>query len=252
MLTLFHETKTEETIEFIRKYEPPEGYFLGFSGGKDSVVLYDLTLKAGVKFEAYYSATGIDPPELIKFIRDNYPDVKWKKPKRSFFSQIQYYGFPTKFARWCCDFLKKDPVKNIPLKHRLMGIRAEESYKRARRENPEKRPDGKWIYKPLFNWLEWEIWDYIESNNLKYCSLYAEEFSRIGCVVCPFLTYKQHQIHKQRWPKHYKAFEKAMKKLWDRKEKYRQIEKGYASSFEEFLENWYKGNESKKELSLFD
>jgi len=35
---------------------------LGFSGGKDSVVLYDLTQKAEVKFEAYYSSTGLDAP----------------------------------------------------------------------------------------------------------------------------------------------------------------------------------------------
>ena len=244
-LDIFGRTKEEKAIEFIRQHEPPEGYFLGFSGGKDSVVLYDLTVKAGVKFQAYYSATGIDPPELVKFIRDNYPDVKWKRPKRSFFAQIQRYGFPTKFARWCCDFLKKDPcsVTKVPMRHRLMGIRAEESVKRAKRANPNYiKKYGYWMYKPLFDWLGWEIWDYIEANNLKYCSLYDEGFSRIGCVVCPFLTYKQHQIHRQRWPKHYHAFEKAMKKLWDRKEKYRQREKGYASTFDEFLENWYRGN----------
>jgi len=71
-LDIFGRTKEERAIEFIRQHEPPDGYFLGFSGGKDSVVLYDLTVKAGVKFQAYYSATGIDPPELVKFIRDNY------------------------------------------------------------------------------------------------------------------------------------------------------------------------------------
>jgi len=47
--------KDLESIAFIQEHEPPEGYFLGFSGGKDSVVLYDLTVRAGVKFQAYYS-----------------------------------------------------------------------------------------------------------------------------------------------------------------------------------------------------
>ena len=61
-LNLQGKTKEEEAIEFIRMHEPPEGYFLGFSGGKDSVVLYDLTQKAEVKFEAYYSSTGLDAP----------------------------------------------------------------------------------------------------------------------------------------------------------------------------------------------
>ena len=54
---------------------------------------------------------------------------------------------------------------------------------------------------PIFDWFEWEIWEYIEENNLPYCSLYDEGFHRLGCVICPFLTYRQHQIHKQRWPK---------------------------------------------------
>jgi len=95
------QTKEAITIEFIRKYEPPEGYFLGFSGGKDSVVLYDLTEKSGVKFEAYYSATGIDPPELVKFIKQQYPTVRFLRPKHSFFREIKRRGFPTKFIRWC-------------------------------------------------------------------------------------------------------------------------------------------------------
>jgi len=127
-----------------------------------------------------------------------------------------------------------------------MGLRAEESFKRARRGQIEYIPYLKqWVYKPLFDWLEWEIWDYIESNNLKYCSLYDEGFDRLGCVICPFLCNSNHaklNLHKQRWPKHYHAFEKAMKKLWDRKQKYRQREKGCALTFNEFLENWYRGN----------
>jgi len=94
-------TKEEEAIAFIKKHEPPEGYFLGFSGGKDSVVLYDLAKKSGVKFEAYYEATGIDPPELMKFIKEKYKDVKWLRPERSFFSELVDRGFPTKFSRWC-------------------------------------------------------------------------------------------------------------------------------------------------------
>ena len=66
--------KEEETIDFIQRYEPPEGYFVGFSGGKDSIVLLDLVKRSGVKYKVYYSCTGIDPPEVVKFIRDNHPE----------------------------------------------------------------------------------------------------------------------------------------------------------------------------------
>jgi len=237
------QTKEQEAIEFIREHEPPGGYFLGFSGGKDSVVLYDLTEKAGVKFEAYYSATGIDAPEVVKFIREHYPTVIHKRPKESFFALIPKKGYPTKWTRWCCDKLKKEPTKDIPLVHRMMGIRAEESARRAARGRMDKL--GKWaIYKPIFNWIEWEIWDHIDSHNLPTCSLYDEGFSRLGCVVCPFVDGRKLMKHKARWPKIYAGFEKAMQKLWDKGKP--NGEPWHESNFDEFLNNWYNGISSKK------
>jgi len=95
-------TKEQIAIEFIQEHEPPEGYFLGFSGGKDSVVLYDLTEKAGVKFKAYYSATGIDAPEIVKLIKSKYPLVIFLRPTHNLFWWMKYKGIaPTKFKRWC-------------------------------------------------------------------------------------------------------------------------------------------------------
>lgn len=100
-------TKEDLAIEFIRKHEPPEGYFLGFSGGKDSIVLYDLTVKSGVKFSAFYSKTGIDPPEVVSFIARNYPEVKHLPPTpykgaKSFFGMIRTQRCPPKrLRRWC-------------------------------------------------------------------------------------------------------------------------------------------------------
>lgn len=232
-------TKEELAIEFIRQHEPPEGYFLGFSGGKDSVVLYELTRRSGVKFQAYYSATGIDAPEVVKFIREKYPDVIHKRPKESFFSLIPKKGYPTKWTRWCCDKIKKENTKDVPLKHRLMGIRAEESKRRAARPIIDQF-SKKWIiYKPIFLWLEWEVWDFIDNNHLPYCSLYDEGFNRLGCVVCPFVDGRKLAQHKARWPKIFVAFEKAMKKLWDTGK--RNGEPWHESTFEEFLSNWYQG-----------
>jgi len=236
-------TKEEVSIEFIRQYEPPEGYFLGFSGGKDSIVLYDLAVQSGVKFQAYYSNTTIDPPELTKFIRKNYPDVTWLHPRKSFFKFIPQYGFPTKFARWCCNELKKKPSKHIKLRHRLMGIRAEESFKRKTRGQINEYSE-QIIYSPIFDWLEWEVWEYIERKELHYCSLYDEGFDRLGCVICPFVCNPNSwklKLYKERWPKHYQAFEKAMIELWDDREWWRQTRMRYAMLPEEFIENWYRG-----------
>lgn len=62
--------KVETAIKRLQTFEPPEGYYLAFSGGKDSVVIKALADMAGVKYDAYYNNTSVDPPELIYFIRE--------------------------------------------------------------------------------------------------------------------------------------------------------------------------------------
>lgn len=95
-------------------------------------------------------------------------------------------------------------------------------------------------YHPLFNWREWEIWEYIERNKLVYCTLYDEGFSRLGCVVCPERTNsKAQELFRARWPQYFRLFEKQVGKWWELKGKYRESEK--AGSVEEFLANWYTG-----------
>lgn len=61
--------KMEHSIQLLRKaerlsqmYDAENGYFLAFSGGKDSQALYHITELAGVKFKAHFSPTTIDPP----------------------------------------------------------------------------------------------------------------------------------------------------------------------------------------------
>lgn len=73
-------TKLDIAIQRLKSFEPPEGYFLAFSGGKDSQCIYHLAKMAGVKFEAHYRVTSVDPPELIYFIREHYPDVIFDVP----------------------------------------------------------------------------------------------------------------------------------------------------------------------------
>lgn len=77
-----------ESIDFLRQHEPPEGYFVGFSGGKDSITTLQLCKLAGVSHQAFYTYTTIDPPEVVKFIRAHYPQVQWLRPAKSFFACV--------------------------------------------------------------------------------------------------------------------------------------------------------------------
>lgn len=242
------EKMVEESIAFIREHEPPEGYFVGFSGGKDSICTLELTRMAGVKHEAYYSCTGIDPPEVVKFIKQHYPEVKWLYPKRSFYAGIRVKTPPLRVSRWCCDELKKNPAAKIPLKHRLIGIRAEESHNRRERGQISRFKSGQIVYKPIFHWLEWHVWDFIDAHHLPYPSLYDKGFGRIGCVICPFLTHKKMQQHKARWPQYYRIFEKVVREWWNQKEHKSNgmIQRLGITTADEFLAMWYGSSKYKQ------
>lgn len=82
------DARLQESINLLKKAEPlalrynDGGYYLAFSGGKDSQALYHVALMAGVKFEAFMSATSVDPPEVLRFVRSQYKDVTVLPPHK--------------------------------------------------------------------------------------------------------------------------------------------------------------------------
>ncbi|WP_236252609.1 phosphoadenosine phosphosulfate reductase domain-containing protein [Odoribacter splanchnicus] len=72
-----------QKMETVALRYSPNGFHVAFSGGKDSQVIYELCKMAGVKFKAFFYKTSVDPPELLKFIRSDYPDVIWLKPEKT-------------------------------------------------------------------------------------------------------------------------------------------------------------------------
>ena len=107
--TLFGEVdKVKAAIELLQKHEPPEGYYLCFSGGKDSVVIYDLAIKSGVKFDAHHNITTVEPPQLMKFIRDYYPNVINERPPMTMHALIVKKKIPPlRQMRYYCAELKE-------------------------------------------------------------------------------------------------------------------------------------------------
>lgn len=199
-------TKIKVAISRLKEHEPAEGYYLAFSGGKDSTVIYDLAVKAGVKFDAHFNKTTVDPVELLNFIRGNYPGVLWSSPKYSMFQLIERHGMlPTRIIRYCCRELKERYGGGRVI---VTGIRWDESTSRSKRKIFEKSYVKKdtWFLNPIIDWSYDDVWDYLAINRIPHCSLYDEGKTRIGCIMCPMQGEVGMLEDKERFPKYYKAY----------------------------------------------
>ncbi len=215
--------KVEVAIMRLKEFEPSEGYYLSFGGGKDSVVIYDLAIKSGVKFDAHYAITGIDPPELVYFIRNNYPDMIYDKPKTTIWKGIYIHGLPRRQSRWCCEELKECHGSERRV---ITGIRRAESARRHNRQMFEicRTDKTKYFLHPIIDWTPsryakpktGDVWEYIFANNLPYCKLYNDGFKRLGCVLCPMETPRQTSVELLRFPKIAEAWKRACYRYWEK------------------------------------
>lgn len=132
------QTKVQKSIERLKAFEPPEGYYLAFSGGKDSVVCKALLDMAGCKYDAVYRVTSVDPPELVRFIKNQHPDVVREVPLDNDGKPITMWNLipqklmpPTRRVRYCCSSLKESGGDG---RMTVTGVRWEESTNRARNQ----------------------------------------------------------------------------------------------------------------------
>ena len=196
-------------------YDERKDYILAFSGGKDSIVIYDLAKKTDLPIKFIHSNTTIDPPGHLNFIRKNYTDVQIINPKLSFYQLIEKKGLPTKHRRFCCSELKENVGKNSKV---IEGLRYDEGAKRGKRLKALKEPEvcdyrikGKIHVYPILEWTEKNVWDYIKKENLSYPVDHYSKYKRLGCVGCP-LANKSIRIQQYRqYPKYAQAIIKAIK-----------------------------------------
>ncbi len=128
--------KVQMAVDRLRAFEPPEGYWVAFSGGKDSQCIYHLCIRAGVKFDAHYSVTSVDPPELVRFIKRQYPEGSIDIPHDKSGKPITMWSLivkkrmpPTRLVRYCCKKLKEGGGKGRVV---VTGVRWAESVRRKK------------------------------------------------------------------------------------------------------------------------
>lgn len=194
------------------------------SGGKDSSVVVELALRAGIDFELMHSHTTADAPETVQFIRSefkrledmgfpsekiiiNYPVYKGRRT--SMWSLIQQKLMPpTRTVRYCCEILKERGGQG---RYISTGVRWAESIRRKNsrgiyetapsdkskkivlnNDNDDRRQlfetcglQRMAICNPIIDWTDDDIWQFIQDAKIPVNPLYQCGFSRVGCIGCP-------------------------------------------------------------------
>ena len=122
---------------------------------------------------------------------------------------------PFKINDWCCDVMKKQPIKRFEKKTGLksfIGNMASDSYKRQEqylkygcnafnKKNPSSTPLG--------FWKEEDIWEYLKLNKISYCSIYDCGIKRTGCMFCMF------GVHLEKQPNRFQLMKKTHPQLYN-------------------------------------
>lgn len=127
---------------------------------------------------------------------------------------------PTMLRRWCCaEFKERHGAGTCT----LIGIRREESSRRAKRnevevssrkfsedfdqfsEHQEKMitcvgGKDKILISPILTWTEEDVWDFLNSQGIPHCELYDRGYKRIGCIMCPMSSFKQKLREMREYP----------------------------------------------------
>jgi 3'-phosphoadenosine 5'-phosphosulfate sulfotransferase (PAPS reductase)/FAD synthetase/ferredoxin len=176
--------------------------YIGFSGGKDSVVLLDLCHRVlPLDVPVIFSDTDMELPDTYRV----WEEIQSHYIGRPFFKVTaetpaldnwQIFGPPSRSVRWCCAIHKSAPAL-IELKHRLgvtsvkaaafLGIRGEESVGRSTYEDIGEgvKTSSQANLMPILDWGAHELWLYLLENELIINRAYRFGLSRVGCVLCP-------------------------------------------------------------------
>ena len=238
------------SIALLREYKDKAlemqdyGYHLAFSGGKDSQVIHELAKMAGVKFQAFFNKTSVDPPEILKFIKDNYPDVIWIRPEMTMFQLIETKKFlPWPNSRYCCRALKETSGFNSIV---ITGITNHESDKRKKRPEFEKdhnNKHNKYFLHPIKKWTKDNVFTFLAMRGIQISDLYAIQ-DRIGCIGCP-MNNKQMRKDFHNRPNFKKAYINTIQKVMDKYGKYSDFD-----SAEDVIDWWASGKRADEYLAM--
>ena len=223
--------------------------YVCISGGKDSSVIQQLAIDAGLDVVFSHNHTTVDAPETVYFVRSEFERLRqlgYKTqvlyPKMSMWQLIEHKNGmpPLRTMRYCCQYFKERSTRTEAGKPAFIvtGVRWAESVARKRRGEFEAiaskasnavrvasndndlgrklfedcRLRSERVCNPIIDWSDDDVWDYLKSRGVPYNPLYDEGFKRIGCIGCPMASKAERQKQFERWPKYREAYIRAFER----------------------------------------
>lgn len=222
--------KVQVAIDRLRAFEAlaleysPEGYYLCDSGGKDSSVIKELAIMAGVRHGVHHNHTTLDHPETVYFVRREKARYEAMGipytihyPKMAFPQLMRKKKMPpTRLKRYCCEVLKEHGGRDRVC---VTGVRWSESVSRSKQrgvaevigkkhasvilanDNDESRKEfetcqikGKRVVNPIIDWTDDDVWEFISLRHIVANPLYAMGYKRVGCVGCPMDAHRSENL----------------------------------------------------------
>ena len=182
-----------------------ENIVVSFSGGKDSTVTADLTIKAlsNPSVVHIFGNTTLEFPSTVEYAeryRQSHPMAIFQiaqNTDQDFMTVCEDIGAPDRMMRWCCSVFKTGPITRVInglyRNQQILtfyGIRKSESVSRSKYNRVEDDAESvkiqqQTVASPIFFWKDIDIWLYILSEKIDFNAAYRLGYDRVGCWCCP-------------------------------------------------------------------
>lgn len=195
-------------------------FYVAFSGGKDSIVAFDLVQRAlpHNSMKVLFGDTGMEFPDtyqVMDLVKEKCDELGIEYLRAS--SKLttdqtwKMFGPPAVTNRWCCSVHKTSPQIMLLQKQTgnqgftgmaFTGIRGDESVSRSEYDDVSygSKHRGQYSCHPILEWNSAELFDYIYQENLILNEAYKKGNTRAGCLVCPMSSGKHEYLKAQCYP----------------------------------------------------